>query len=107
MIRSSSSSPSDAHRELQAAADAKELEELREACSAPLSEGVQFASSRLEAAQAEVKEQFKVVFQDFKDALEVGVASPLHVVSLQLLDDSSDEARIQRSASTFNVHEPS
>lgn len=57
---------------MQAAADAKDLEELRAACAAPLSDGAEFATSRFEATRASVKEQFKDVFNELMDALEVG-----------------------------------
>lgn len=58
-------------RQRQAEADKEELQDLKEACLFPQSDGVTFAAERLEAAQADVKEQFKVVFAELKEALEV------------------------------------
>lgn len=61
-------------RELQAATDAKELEELKEACTSPVSEGIAFATKRLEATRTDLKQQFKEVFQELKEALEVRIS---------------------------------
>lgn len=59
------------HRQLQQEAEDKEREELEEACASPQSDGMQFAAERLEVVQTTVKEQFKEVFTELKEALEV------------------------------------
>ncbi|CAM9739817.1 unnamed protein product [Ectocarpus sp. 6 AP-2014] len=53
-----------------AEAEQKELEEFKEACLLPQTEGVAFAADKLAAVQASVKEQFKDVFLELKEALE-------------------------------------
>lgn len=54
-----------------AEAERQELEEFKEACLLPKTEGVAFATDKLAAVQASVKEQFKDVFLELKEALEV------------------------------------
>lgn len=63
--------PKHAIRKLLAEAEQRELEEFKEACLLPRSEGVSYAVEKLEALQAEVKEQFREVFVELKDTLEV------------------------------------
>lgn len=58
-------------RKLLAEAEDKELEEFRHACAFPQSEGVAFALEKLRDVQTDVKEQFKEVFIELKEALEV------------------------------------
>ncbi|CAM9866966.1 unnamed protein product, partial [Ectocarpus sp. 12 AP-2014] len=53
-----------------AEAERQELEEFKEACLLPQTEGVAFATDKLAAVQASVKEQFKDVFLELKEALE-------------------------------------
>lgn len=48
-----------------------EQDDLNKACMAPQSEGLPFATERLENTQADIKQQFKEVFQELKDTLEV------------------------------------
>lgn len=48
-----------------------ELGEFQEACALPQSEGVAYAVEKLAAVQANVKEQFRDVFLELKQALEV------------------------------------
>eukprot|EP00752_Nemacystus_decipiens_P008313 g7431.t1 len=49
----------------------QELEEFQEACLAPESEGVAYAVEKMGEAQANVKEQFKEVFLELKQSLEM------------------------------------
>ncbi|CAM9796586.1 unnamed protein product [Ectocarpus sp. 4 AP-2014] len=53
-----------------AEAEQQELEGFKEACLLPQTEGVAFATDKLAAVQASVKEQFKDVFLELKEALE-------------------------------------
>ncbi|CAM9609344.1 unnamed protein product [Ectocarpus fasciculatus] len=53
-----------------AEAEQQELEEFKEACLLPQTEGVAFATDKLAAVQDDVKEQFKEVFLELKEALE-------------------------------------
>lgn len=63
------------NRKLQAEADTKELEDLKEACAAPDSAGLPFAAQRLEMVHVVLKGQFKQVFEELRDALEVRLVS--------------------------------
>ncbi|CAB1105899.1 unnamed protein product [Ectocarpus sp. CCAP 1310/34] len=53
-----------------AEAERQELEEFKVACLLPQTEGVALATDKLAAVQASVKEQFKDVFLELKEALE-------------------------------------
>lgn len=58
----------------------RELEEFRDACQLPQSEGVAYAVEKMAVAQADVKEQFKEVFLELRESLEVckgRIPSPL------------------------------
>ena len=69
-------------RKLREEEDAKELEELDMACAEPEIEGLTFAAERLERTQADIKEQFREVFQELKDALEVRSTPKRFIFSL-------------------------
>lgn len=58
-------------RKAQAEADEQELNGLEEALESSPAEGVEFATDRLHNAETTVKDQFKEVFQELRDALEV------------------------------------
>ena len=58
-------------RKLQQELDERELQEFKDACASPHTDGVAFAAEILEAAQSDVKEQFKEAFVELKEALEV------------------------------------
>lgn len=59
----------------------QELEDFRAACQLPGSEGVPYAVEKLGLAQADVKEQFKEVFLELKQSLEVCFLIPAWVGS--------------------------
>ncbi|CAM9327393.1 unnamed protein product, partial [Hapterophycus canaliculatus] len=57
-------------KKLLAEAEEKEVEEFQQACAFPQSEGVALALEKLRGVQTDVKEQFKEVFFELKEALE-------------------------------------
>lgn len=72
--------PNEFRRKLEEEKDAMELDQLNDACMAPGLEGLPFATEILENTQADIKQQFKEVFQELKDTLEV--RSTLYVTIL-------------------------
>lgn len=59
------------HRKRLAEEEQLELEEFQDACMLPQSEGVAYAMEKLGSVQANVKEQFKEVFLELKQSIEV------------------------------------
>ena len=92
---------------MQQEIDEKELQDFKDACASPQSDGVAIAADILEAAQADVKEQFKEAFIELKEALEVTAPSLLLSLPLSLsLSPSLSSPSTQQSGSSLGKLAP-